>query len=145
MNWRLNRIQYPIYNLGPGKRIGIWVQGCSIRCEGCVSKTLWAVDGGRNIDVLELAEKIISVKEYYNGLTISGGEPFDQYEFLITFCAFIKKMTKLNIYCYSGYTIDELSRMHPDRLFIQYMDGSSGKFVGKAKEEGRGKRKVEKE
>ena len=34
MNWQLNKIQYPLYNLGVGKRIGIWVKGCTLACDG---------------------------------------------------------------------------------------------------------------
>lgn len=46
MNWRLNKIQYPVYNLGPGRRVGIWVQGCDLGCEGCVNQTLWGRGAG---------------------------------------------------------------------------------------------------
>ena len=33
----LSRMHFPVTTLGPGNRIGIWVQGCTIRCPGCVS------------------------------------------------------------------------------------------------------------
>lgn len=122
MKWRLNKIQYPLYNLGPGKRIGLWVQGCSLGCDGCISKTLWQKEGGQDIDILALAEEVCLVADSYDGLTISGGEPFDQYESFISFCAFIKKITQLNIYCFSGYTLKELETKFTDELFKQYLD-----------------------
>jgi anaerobic ribonucleoside-triphosphate reductase activating protein len=122
MYWRLNCIQYPVYNLGPGKRVGVWVQGCSLHCLGCVSKSLWPKKKGNDIEILKLACAISEVKHSYDGITITGGEPFDQYESLITFCALVKRTTNLNLYCFSGYTLTELDEKHPDRLFMKYLD-----------------------
>lgn len=122
MYWRLNCIQYPVYNLGPGKRVGIWVQGCSLHCRGCVSKSLWPKEKGKDIEILKLAYAISKVKHSYDGITITGGEPFDQYESLMTFCALVKRTTNLNLYCFSGYMLTELVEKHPDRLFMKYLD-----------------------
>jgi len=122
MYWRLNRIQYPIYNLGPGKRIGIWVQGCSIRCKGCISPSLWTKSNGKWIDIERLVNQIVKIKDCYEGITISGGEPFDQYESLIAFSAYMKKKTDLTIYAFSGYTLREISDKHPEQLFMHYLD-----------------------
>lgn len=127
MLWQLNRIQYPIYNLGPGTRIGIWVQGCTIHCESCVSKTLWSPKGGRSIDIDYLVGQIVDVAESFDGITVSGGEPFDQYEELISFCEMVKVKTTLDIYVFSGYRLDELNQKFPDLRFIStinyLMDG----------------------
>ena len=38
----LNRVHFPVTALGPGRRVGIWLQGCSIRCPGCMSLDTWA-------------------------------------------------------------------------------------------------------
>ena len=122
MHWQLNRIQYPIYNLGPGKRIGFWVQGCSRKCEGCISKTLWKKSKGRKIKIDYLVHQICKIEKNFEGVTITGGEPFDQYESLIAFCAFLKQKSSLNIYCFSGYYLDELVQKHPDKLFMKYID-----------------------
>lgn len=122
MYWRLNRIQYPVYNLGPGTRLGIWVQGCSLRCPGCLSKSLWSPRRGKNIPVEWLVHQISTAQAIFDGITITGGEPFDQYVPLIAFCAFIKQKTDLNIYTYSGYTLAELEQQHRDGLFRRYMD-----------------------
>ena len=122
MYWKLNRIQYPIYNLGPGTRIGIWVQGCSLKCNGCLSKTLWTTNKGRKIDILFLADQICKIENYFDGITITGGEPFEQYESLIAFCAYIKQKTSLNIFCFSGYYLEELLKMYPDKLFMKHLN-----------------------
>lgn len=122
MEWKLNRIQYPIYNLGKGKRIGIWVQGCSIGCHGCISQTLHTKKGGKLIDVENLVREITKVANQFDGITITGGEPFQQYQELITFCAYLKQKTALEIFVFSGYYLDELNTFFPDKLFLKYID-----------------------
>lgn len=118
MHWSLNRIQYPVYNLGPGKRIGIWTQGCSKGCKNCLSKSLWPFEGGKSIPLHQVFTQIIKVADYYDGITITGGEPMDQYEPLMEFCKFVKSNTDMDILVYSGYTIEEIQENHPDGLFL---------------------------
>ncbi len=122
MHWKLNRIQYPVYNLGKGRRIGIWVQGCSLGCKGCISQTLQTKKGGQLIDIEALVTEITKVKNQFDGITITGGEPFQQYKELIAFCAWLKQNTKLEIYVFSGYYLDELYDLYPDKLFLKYID-----------------------
>ena len=44
-NWiSINNYKYPVTVLGPGKRIVVWTQGCSIRCKGCMSIHTWTFD-----------------------------------------------------------------------------------------------------
>jgi anaerobic ribonucleoside-triphosphate reductase activating protein len=122
MHWKLNRIQYPVYNLGKGKRIGIWAQGCSLGCKGCISQTLQTKEGGQLIDIEALVTEITKVKDQFDGITITGGEPFQQYKELIAFCAWLKQNAKLEIYVFSGYYLDELHDLYPDKLFLKYID-----------------------
>ena len=122
MNWRLSKIQYPIYNLGPGKRIGIWVQGCNLACEGCINQMLWSKRKGKYLPVYEVFNIIKNLEEDYDGITISGGEPFQQYEQLIAFIYLIKTQTKLNIQCYTGYELNELSTLYQDGLYLKFID-----------------------
>jgi anaerobic ribonucleoside-triphosphate reductase activating protein len=130
MNWRLNKIQFPIYNLGNGKRIGIWVQGCNLGCKGCVNQTLWSKQGGKSIPIIDLFNWILSIQNQYDGITISGGEPFQQYEQLISFLHMVKTKTKLDIHCFSGYYLNELYELFPDKLFLKYIDTLvDGRFI----------------
>lgn len=122
MNWRVNKIQYPIYNLGEGKRIGIWVQGCNLACKGCVNKTLWSNKGGKNISVIDVFNWVVSIQNDFDGITISGGEPFQQYEQLIAFLHLIKTKTSLTVHCFSGYYLNELEQQFHDKLFLKYID-----------------------
>jgi anaerobic ribonucleoside-triphosphate reductase activating protein len=118
MNWQLSSIQYPVYNLGPGKRIGIWVQGCTLKCDDCVNKTLWSKDGGKAVHVEDVFNFVKQFENKYDGISISGGEPFQQYIQLMAFLMMVKKHTKYNVLCYSGYTLEELLKLFPDKAFL---------------------------
>ena len=122
MHWRLNKIQYPVYNLGPGKRIGIWAQGCNRGCPECINPETWDKGGGASVELRKLYNTIIAICSDYSGITISGGEPFLQYPCMITFLHLIKNNTQLDTLVYTGYTLEELERIHPDKLFMQHID-----------------------
>jgi len=122
MYWKINNIRFPIYNLGPGKRVGIWVQGCSKKCPGCINPTLWDYGMGQKVNIELLVRMLSYIQEDYQGVTVSGGEPFDQYESLIVFCAFLKKITNLDIYIFTGYTLEELYEKFHKNLFAKYID-----------------------
>jgi anaerobic ribonucleoside-triphosphate reductase activating protein len=65
---------------GPGRRAALWVQGCSIRCPGCFNPHSWAAGGGESVHWAELAEGVreAAADHGIEGLTLLGGEPFDQ-------------------------------------------------------------------
>lgn len=52
-NIRLSRLHFPVTALGPGERLGIWFQGCSLGCQGCISPDTWPSTGPLT-DVSEL-------------------------------------------------------------------------------------------
>lgn len=73
----MSRVHFPVTTLGPGRRLGVWLQGCSIRCPGCISVDTWdARVGGVAID--QLLAELERHAGGADGLTVSGGEPFDQ-------------------------------------------------------------------
>jgi anaerobic ribonucleoside-triphosphate reductase activating protein len=119
---QLNQIQYPVHNLGEGVRLGIWLQGCTLGCKGCVSKSLWNAGGGKAVDVLALALQIEQVQGHFDGITITGGEPFQQYASLMALCIFLKKRTDLSVWIYTGYYLEELEGMFPDKLYLRCVD-----------------------
>jgi anaerobic ribonucleoside-triphosphate reductase activating protein len=75
---RLNRTHYPVTVLGPGVRAGIWFQGCTIGCSGCVARDTWDADGGAEVDVATVLDWLDGIEGPLDGVTISGGEPFQQ-------------------------------------------------------------------
>jgi anaerobic ribonucleoside-triphosphate reductase activating protein len=70
-----------VTTLGPGRRLGVWLQGCSIRCPGCVSVDTWEAGIGE-VGLGQLLDAVAQHASEADGLTVSGGEPFDQPEAL---------------------------------------------------------------
>lgn len=73
---------------GPGIRFVVFMQGCNMRCKYCHNPETWDKDGGENITPKELLDKAIRYKNYWGdegGITVSGGEPLLQLDFLIEF------------------------------------------------------------
>ncbi|MEV0933851.1 4Fe-4S single cluster domain-containing protein [Streptomyces phaeochromogenes] len=69
----------PLLTLGPGARLGVWVQGCGLACPGCMSRHTWDPAGGTRVpvaDLLGLWRR--ALEQGASGLTVSGGEPCDQ-------------------------------------------------------------------
>jgi len=100
-------IEEQSYIYGAGCRFVIWTQGCSIRCKDCWNKEMWSFKTKNEISIKKLFEKIINEKTYIEGITILGGEPFDQYEELLTLVKQIRE-TDLSIILYTGYSLIEL-------------------------------------
>ena len=118
MQININKAHYPVTVLGPGRRIGIWVQGCRIACPGCVSQDTWDKSINRNIAVAQLLSWCRKVAApQLDGITISGGEPFDQPQALTALLdgliAWRKELkSELDILCYSGYPLATLKQKH---------------------------------
>lgn len=103
----LSRAHFPISTLGPGRRLAIWVQGCSIRCPGCVSLDTWA-PGRFRTPVEDLLVQVSSALDEADGITVTGGEPFDQPEALEKLLRGVRKRTGADILIYSGYPLETL-------------------------------------
>lgn len=118
MQIAINRAHFPVTVLGPGRRIGLWLQGCSIRCRGCVSQDTWASDPGRNMPLATLLAWCKKVSQHrLDGVTISGGEPFDQAPALAALLKGLHAWRRshaldFDILCYSGYPLATLQKHH---------------------------------
>jgi anaerobic ribonucleoside-triphosphate reductase activating protein len=93
---------------GPGSRTVLWLQGCSIQCEGCWNDELWSFSGGRKMS----SEEIIQILQNNTdvGLTLLGGEPLDQAPAvleLIENC----HTSGFDVMLYTGYELEELSKV----------------------------------
>lgn len=108
MDLSLSRMHFPVTTLGPGRRIGIWFQGCSIRCPGCISADTWG-PGHRRLSLEQLLEQITPWLHEAEGITISGGEPFDQFDALRSLLEGLRRLSKLDILVYSGYSLEQLN------------------------------------
>lgn len=93
---------------GPGERAVVWFQGCDLRCRGCFNLATHPFDGSRDKSVDEVAEWILSCHRI-EGVTFSGGEPFQQAADLCRLCHYIKlRRPDFSIGVFSGYTLREL-------------------------------------
>lgn len=108
MNIQLSRLHFPVTSLGPGQRIGIWFQGCSIRCPGCISADTWSTTGG-DTTLERVLEQVRAWLPHADGFTISGGEPFDQPDALVALIRALREMSSGDILVYSGHPIESLA------------------------------------
>jgi anaerobic ribonucleoside-triphosphate reductase activating protein len=122
MKLTISRVLFPVTALGPGRRVGIWVQGCSIGCLGCVSRDTWSREGGREATIDSLCQTVErEIQDGCSGVTISGGEPFDQAPALAALTRQLRALSaarsmELDILCYSGYSLRRLRRLYPNVL-----------------------------
>jgi len=80
---------------GPGVRMVVFFQGCSIRCAYCHNPDTWCMKGATEIGSENLISKIVRYKPYFDssggGVTFSGGEPLLQPDFLLYMLKLCKK------------------------------------------------------
>jgi anaerobic ribonucleoside-triphosphate reductase activating protein len=92
---------------GPGIRMVIWTQGCRIRCPGCWNTAFWDFQPRQIYQPSELVALALASPVPIEGVTVLGGEPFDQYEDLLQFAQALYT-TPLSLLLYTGYTVDQL-------------------------------------
>lgn len=92
---------------GPGERTALWVQGCAIRCPGCFNPQLWSFRGGKLVAPDELVERILAADT--EGVTLLGGEPFDQAAALARVAAGVRRAGR-SVMTFTGYTRAGLDR-----------------------------------
>lgn len=104
---------------GPGLRMVIWVQGCMHNCYKCHNPETHNLCGGIEKEIDDIIKEIKNLK-LQRGITLSGGEPFLQSKEL-TIIAKEAKKSDLDIWCYTGYTFEDLcNRSNP--LYLDNMD-----------------------
>ena len=91
---------------GPGLRLSIYTQGCSHRCPGCHNPETQDPGGGSPAQVAELLD-VIDACSGIDGITISGGEPFEQ-PLPVSVLASAIYERGLNLVLYSGYIFEKL-------------------------------------
>lgn len=117
---------------GPGIRTVLWTQGCPHHCKGCHNPSTHSFEDGYLKDVEEIKHEI-SLLEYQDGITFSGGDPLCQPEACLEIASYCKQLG-MNVWCYTGYTFEQLlslSKTKPAILeFLHYVDTLvDGKFV----------------
>ncbi|MBQ1270930.1 MAG: anaerobic ribonucleoside-triphosphate reductase activating protein [Clostridia bacterium] len=123
---RINGIVSESITDGPGIRYTVFTQGCAHNCPGCHNPETHDYNGGSFKSTEEMLEAIRR-DPMITGVTLSGGEPFDQADKLLEFAKAVKEM-KLELAAYTGYVYEKLlseggSRGELLRLLDVVIDG----------------------
>lgn len=97
---------------GPGRRYALWVRGCPIRCPGCCNPHLFERDPSSDVPVGEVLEEIAGaagVEDDLEGVTLLGGEPFEQAESLALLAQGVRRLG-LSVMVFTGYRRERLRR-----------------------------------
>ena len=106
---------------GPGVRAVAWFQGCSLGCPGCFNPGSHAPGAGWEIETAELAARFVGDAGDIEGVTFSGGEPFEQPTALEDV---VKRLaeTPLSICVFTGYTWTELNTLPHAGAILAHLD-----------------------
>jgi len=111
----LSRLHFPVTTLGPGRRVGVWFQGCSIQCPGCISPDTWATGQGVT-SLASTLDALAAWAEEADGLTVSGGEPFDQPQALAALITGWRALSDTDVLVFTGHAFAEVGpwlKRHP--------------------------------
>lgn len=118
----IDRFQERTRVLGPGERSVVWFHGCSRNCPGCVAAEMNRSNDYETIEPIKLAGRVCSV-EGVEGLTLSGGEPFDQdVPSMISFLDVVRQRMNLNVMAYTGYCLAELRNDRERSRILPFID-----------------------
>jgi anaerobic ribonucleoside-triphosphate reductase activating protein len=105
---------------GPGSRFVVWLQGCSLGCAGCFNPTTHDAGAGDEAYVEVLLAQMAATPGI-EGLTLSGGEPFQQ---PAAAAALLQGAHELGLstLVFSGYTLEELRAMPAAAAGLAHVD-----------------------
>ena len=97
---------------GPGVRVTLFVSGCTHRCPACFNEVVWDFNYGEPF-TKEVEDQLLELMEpdFVAGMTLLGGEPFEpaNQRALLPFIHRVKeRFPNKPLWCYSGYTLEEL-------------------------------------
>lgn len=104
---------------GPGLRTSIYLAGCTHHCPGCHNPDSWDPQGGEERTLDELMQVIA-----YNEapVTLSGGDPLQQPQNVGRLVHRIKQELGFNVWCYTGYTWQQIIASPTLREAVSEMD-----------------------
>lgn len=105
---------------GPGLRTSIYCAGCRHHCPGCHNPQSWEESNGKWMSVDEILE-VIKADEFSN-VSFSGGDPFFQVDAFTELARRIKAETKKTIWCWTGFTIEQIRADEHLSQMLPYLD-----------------------
>lgn len=109
---------------GEGLRYAIYLAGCNHQCPGCQNPASWCATGGIPLDepLLNSIIQDINRDSMLDGVTLSGGDPFFNPLGLLALLRRLKRDTHANVWCYTGYTIEEILQQEQLAVALPYID-----------------------
>lgn len=104
---------------GPGLRAVVWTQGCSLGCRGCFNPETHPF-AAPSVAVDQVFRWIVEAPGI-EGLTVSGGEPLQQWPAVRALLQRIRAGTDLSVLLFSGYAMEEI-RLRPSSDVVAYVD-----------------------
>lgn len=112
---------------GPGLRTSIYLAGCTHHCPECHNPDSWDFGGGTEMTVEEIAQ-IVAAHGF--NVTLTGGDPLQQPVEVLTELADRIKAEGLTIWCYTGYTFEQLQEKPELTELLQKFDAIvEGPFI----------------
>lgn len=106
---------------GIGFRSVLFVSGCHHDCLDCQNKEMQDFSYGEETSIQTIYERILKNKPLLDGVTFSGGEPFEQSEALASLAKRLKQ-EGFSIWCYSGYTYEMLFNDPTKMCLLELVD-----------------------
>lgn len=121
MNVRIHAFEAVSRANGPGRRSVVWFQGCTLGCPACFNPETHRRDGGERLEASELALRILESAPLVEGVTFSGGEPFQQPAALLEILEKLAS-SSLTRLCFSGYSLGEIRRLPLGSAILDHLD-----------------------
>lgn len=120
---------------GPGLRTSVYCAGCVNRCAGCHNPQSWDINNGTWTSVEDVLSAIKNDDDFCN-VTFTGGDPMYQPLAFANLARRIKEETTKTIWCYTGYTFEQILADDNKKKLLQYLDVVvDGKFVQSLRDE----------
>lgn len=117
---------------GPGLRTTVYCAGCGHHCKGCHNPQSWDINYGTMVQVEDVANRLLATDE---DITFSGGDPMFQIDAFAELASIIKAKSNKNIWCYTGYTFEQLLRNNKSLELLKNIDVLvDGRFIEEQKD-----------